>query len=450
MRLHVIGSFALMLGWQLSMSLGASPSVLLIPAILGQTLPVPSDFLFGTKWGSPTFGTPGQVTWSFQTINNSQVPLASFMPTGYESQIRSAFQAWSDVANITFTEVPTGGQIRLFGQAIDGPGSTAGQAQYPGSGTRFIRFDTANTWTTDPDGAGSYVYQLALHEIGHSLGLEHPPGIIAAMNHVVGRSFQGLLPADIAGAQAIYGPSATINNSQFLPTQARTLTILPTSQLTATVSLGTFLTASDVTNLTGTINARIDLGAGGAPSALTIYGSQIDLTDVQVNVANALLTAQASFTGLAGEMFSKDWFGPLGKLTPVTAGQFDASQIVLGLVDGLVSYNVQVPLAGINIRNSLELRFENEGPIAFGTTAEGPLGKINRAGNDLFVDIPLEVVTTLAIPLTSGELPLDVRVSGTIHAYARVPEAGTVAFVAVGFFVLTIRFLWKQKQRDFS
>jgi hypothetical protein len=409
--------------------------------VLGQVLPVPDDFLFGTKWGSPTFGTPGQVTWSFQTINSSQVPLSSFMPAGYEAQIRSAFQTWSDVANIKFVEVPTGGQIRLFGQAIDGPGGTAGQANYPGPGTRFIRFDTGNSWTSDPSGAGSYVYQLALHEIGHSIGLEHPPGIIAAMNHVVGRAFTGLLPADIAGAQAIYGPSSTIDNSQYLPTNVRTLSILPGSSLTASVSLGTFVNASDTTTITGTIDARIELDSSGNPTGLTFYGSQIGLTDVNVNVANALLTANASFTGLSGEMFSKDWFGPSGKVTPVlvdplspgSTGQFDVSQIVLGLVDGLVSYRVQVPLAGINISNSLELRFENEGPIAFGTTSGGPLGTIDRVGNDLFVDIPLQVVSTLAIPITGGELPIEVRVTGTIHAYARVPEAsGWVLIVSAG------------------
>jgi hypothetical protein len=406
--------------------------------LLGQTLPVPDDFLFGTKWGSSTFGTPGSVTWSFQRINSSQVELSSFMPSGYEDQIRAAFRTWSDVAGITFVEVPTGGRIRLYGQALDGPGNTAAQAQYPGAGTRFIRFDTGNTWTTDPSASGSYVYQLALHEIGHSLGLEHPPGIIATMNHVVSRAYEGLLPVDIAGAQAIYGPSATIDNSLYLPTNVRTLSILPGSQLTATVSLGTFFSASDSTTLTGTIDARVEYGAGGDPTALTFYGADIGLTDVKVNVSNPLLTAQASFTGLAGDLFAKNWFGPTGSLLSVVGGQFDVSKLVLGLVDGLVDYDIQVPIAGIDLSDSLELKFEQEGPIAFGTTDLGQLGMIDRVGNDLFVDLPLNVVSTLMIPISGGELPIEVRVGGTIYAYAAVPETEAFVLIALVMAVVAI------------
>jgi hypothetical protein len=410
----------------------------LAPALLAQTLPVPDDFLFGTKWGPSTLGTPGSVTWSFETINASQVPLSTFMPTGFENQIRSAFATWSSVAGISFVEVPTGGRIRLYGQALDGPGNTAAQAQYPGSGTRFIRFDTGNTWTTDPLSTGSYVYQLALHEIGHAIGLRHPPGIIAAMNHVVGRAYEGLLPVDIAGAQAIYGPSATIDNSLYLPTDVRTLQILPGSELTASISLGTLFNASDSTTLTGTLDARVVFDTNGTPSAITFYSADIGLTDVQVDVANALLTAQASFTGLAGEMFSKDWFGPSGQLAAVNAGQFDVSSLVLGLVDGLVSYNIQVPIAGINLANSLELRFEEEGPIAFATTQSGLLGSLDRVGDDLFVEIPLQVVSTLMIPLPAGELPIEVRVAGTVHAYARVPEVNSRMLLAAAAALLLV------------
>lgn len=352
------------------------------------------------------------------------------MPSGFEDQIRAAFQTWSDVAGITFVEVPTGGRIRLYGQALDGPGNTSAQAQYPGAGTRFIRFDTGNTWTTDPSASGSYVYQLALHEIGHSIGLQHPPGIIAAMNHVVSRAYEGLLPVDIAGAQAIYGPSATIDNSLYLPTNVRTLSILPGSQLTATVSLGSLFSASDSTTLTGTIDARVEFGSDGDPTALTFYGGDIDLTDVNVNVSNPLLTAQASFTGLAGDLFAKNWFGPTGSLLSVVGGQFDVSKLVLGLVDGLIDYDIQVPIAGINLSDSLELKFENEGPLAFGTTDLGQLGTVDRVGNDLFVDLPLNVISTLMIPISGGELPIEVRVGGTIRAYAAVPEAESVVLIA--------------------
>jgi hypothetical protein len=62
----------------------------------------------GAKWNSTTLGAPGgQVTWSFAALAGNfysfDAPIAQAV---YQNLIRDAFQAWENVANIDFVEVP--------------------------------------------------------------------------------------------------------------------------------------------------------------------------------------------------------------------------------------------------------------------------------------------------------------------------------------------------------
>jgi Matrixin len=182
----------------------------------------------GRKWGDPTFGTGATVTYSFMPTGTSceaifsgctVKSLADFMPTAFLSEIRKAFDSWSAIANIKFLEVaddgaafdrPTNsGDIRLGGRTID---NYIAFGYYPPinsiSMAGDIHFESNNSWKIafDAPGFGYDIFTLAVHEIGHAIGLAHVTNIPSVMYPYYDGMNKGILQADdIAGAQYIYG-----------------------------------------------------------------------------------------------------------------------------------------------------------------------------------------------------------------------------------------------------
>jgi len=183
--------------------------------------------LLGSKWGSPTLGTGATVTYSFMSggqhcyePTTTCTNLDSFMPTGYESEIERALDAWASVADLTFIErsddgadagAPTSsGDIRFAGHIIpdtDDGGNVLAHAYSPGraSISGDVHFDQTDNWTIDTSGIS--IFWVALHEIGHSLGLGHSTDD-TIMGELYNPSLMALTPDDIAGIQYLYGIAA--------------------------------------------------------------------------------------------------------------------------------------------------------------------------------------------------------------------------------------------------
>ena len=74
-----------------------------------------------------------------------------------------------------------------------------------------IHFDTTFTWVDDPlDMVGNMqfdIYTVALHEVGHALGLDHLDTSVpnAVMNPTYGGARRSLSQDDITGIQTLYG-----------------------------------------------------------------------------------------------------------------------------------------------------------------------------------------------------------------------------------------------------
>jgi Ca2+-binding RTX toxin-like protein len=168
------------------------------------------------KWGEAVLGrSGGLVTWSMNfdglDYNTSLYDLSDF-----QASIVDAFQEWEDVADIDFEEASAAtADIVLFFAPLTG--STVGLATYwyiPVSGMDEItygeiEFDSMESWA--PFGETDLNFNaVAMHEIGHVLGLEHVNDTTEIMNPVIYADELG--DGDIAGIQLLYG-SGILNTS---------------------------------------------------------------------------------------------------------------------------------------------------------------------------------------------------------------------------------------------
>jgi hypothetical protein len=212
--------------------------------------------LYGNKWGANTNfspdnppGTPGGVvTYSFipngvdqsaefgATTNVAIGSLPTFQSCFYD-RIRAAFNAWETVAGIEFDEILDSAlpfdtlnamaHIRIGAHSFDGTGGMLAHAYYPPpnglSAAGDVHFDMAENWSCSA-ATGFDIGIVALHEIGHSIGLAHEGAALAVMNPIYNPDMAVLQADDINGVRAIYG----------LPDGAPTLTPTPTQTVTPT------------------------------------------------------------------------------------------------------------------------------------------------------------------------------------------------------------------------
>lgn len=212
-------------------------------------------FVGGTKWGanSEFFGgqdrqgpgtSGGLVTYSFMpsgvshqiedaifggsTGSNLSINSLPSFQSCFETEITRAFAAWSAVSDIQFQRVESsglfsnapgaGGDIRVGSHFFDGQNGILAHAFFPApnffsSLVGDIHFDRQENWSCSPINNGFDIGIVALHEIGHSIGLDHEEaGDLAIMNPFYNPSLSQLLTDDIQGAVSIYGTPQSSGN----------------------------------------------------------------------------------------------------------------------------------------------------------------------------------------------------------------------------------------------
>ena len=145
--------------------------------------------------------------------------------------VHEAFQRWQDSGGLTFSESPPGWQTDLSiafhrgshgdGNPFDdqgGPdGNTLAHAFFPppagGTWAGSLHFDEYEQWKDVPGGPGIRLYNVALHEIGHLIGLSHSQDPTAIMYAYYAEDRNDLRPDDAAGVQSLYGAPASAPES---------------------------------------------------------------------------------------------------------------------------------------------------------------------------------------------------------------------------------------------
>lgn len=171
----------------------------------------------GSKWGPAGLGSAGgPVSWSFAASAGSFYGFEAAIATpAYQQAIRLAFLTWEKFADIDFVEIADSAvsNIRLGFDTLDGPRGQIGQSTWLKAGNRIshseIAFDLAETWSVGPVSGAMNLLTVAIHEIGHSIGLAHSDDIGSIMYPALSGE-ERVSAADIAAIQGLYGPSLVV------------------------------------------------------------------------------------------------------------------------------------------------------------------------------------------------------------------------------------------------
>ncbi|KAK4488477.1 hypothetical protein RD792_004241 [Penstemon davidsonii] len=153
---------------------------------------------------------PGNLRWPASQTHLTYA-FSSNTPSGAMGPVASAFQKWASATHFAFSQVQQNADLVIGfhrgnhgdGAPFDGPGGTLAHAFAPTDG-RF-HYDGDETWSVGPVSNAFDLETIAIHEIGHLLGLGHSSVPEAIMfPSIPSGATKNLHADDIQGIRALY------------------------------------------------------------------------------------------------------------------------------------------------------------------------------------------------------------------------------------------------------
>jgi subtilisin-like proprotein convertase family protein len=406
--------------------------------------------LFGTKWGAnspfnvsfPPAAPGGTVTYSFMPngvqlegtrINTAITSLPGFQPC-FVDKIHAAFDAWEAVANIEFVEVADSGlpiespsafgQIRIGAHIFDGAGGVLAHAYFPPpngslvSAPGDVHFDIAENWSCSPGAGVIDIGFVALHEIGHSIGLLHEPTVLAVMNAFYNPALSALQPDDISGAAAVYGSNPSVTRPPLLA-----LTYAPSALELggtdgSTLQL-TIINANSTTTLTNvTVEQTMPPQLQVDPMTLShnCPGGQSETTSGQVRLTSVTLSPLAN-CALTIKAFGSQ-IGTFNTLATATSAE-TGSQTEQSAV---VPLRVIAPASGTYCATTHDPNWTGPIPIIDGDPNASISSTINAPDFGTLDDLDIHLNLTHTYV---GDLHMTLTHNGTTVSLLRNPNNGS-------------------------
>ncbi|MCL7022335.1 hypothetical protein MKW94_029300 [Papaver nudicaule] len=174
----------------------------------GKSSSVHSVLHYSFFQGSPRWpASKSHLTYQF----SSTIPVTDLKTLKTVSS--RAFARWAEVSHFTFSEATDEADIVIGfysgdhgdGSSFDGPGGMLAHSFSPTDGR--LHFDADENWSTNPGQDMMDLETVAVHEIGHLLGLEHSsePKAIMYPTILFGSLKRQLHGDDVQGIRSLYG-----------------------------------------------------------------------------------------------------------------------------------------------------------------------------------------------------------------------------------------------------